>query len=131
MTKCVKCGAESWSVEDKYGALQTWRCNACGTAILVHVNYSGAELGFAPDLSHVFRFCAHWKSKPSIQQASDMKKYFPILQSVSAYALVRKAIQNEKFELGIFTENQMQKFEPFLSSIGIEISRLPDTARSP
>ena len=43
---CERCGASDWSVVEKTGALETWRCKVCGTEELVHVNPSMPPGGF-------------------------------------------------------------------------------------
>jgi hypothetical protein len=125
MGKCAKCGAESFSVIERTGALETWRCESCGHEETVHV-FDPANEPLLPEvLEPVFRVVGRWTSKPSTQQVSEIQASFPMLRNVPVSALLRKAMEKSDIELGRFTEVEMRNLVPLLQRLGMEITQTP------
>ncbi|UWE15656.1 hypothetical protein [Herbaspirillum huttiense] len=125
MPKCTKCNSEDWSVVEKIGALETWRCGACGNEETVHVFDPLNEPLLPPNLEPVFQIVGRWISKPSPQQISEIQGTFPVLRKVPASALLRKSMEQSDIELGRFTESEMNNLEHVLLRLGMQVTRTP------
>jgi hypothetical protein len=125
MTKCTNCGAEKWSLVERLGALETWRCESCGHEETVHVYDPRLDPKLPPDLAPVFTLVARWLSKPTARQISELQKLFPRLRSVSGVELMKKAHDQSTLELGRFIESEVSARVHQLESLGVEIERIP------
>ncbi|WP_141514137.1 hypothetical protein [Ramlibacter sp. WS9] len=125
MAKCLNCGAESWTVVERLGALETWRCDACGKEETMHVYKPGVDPVLPADLPPVFTVMARWTSKPTASQIGEMQVLFPRLKSLSAVSLLRKIRDEGVIELGRFTDSELKDREPQLKPLGIELERVP------
>jgi hypothetical protein len=122
--KCAKCGFEDWEVIDVHGSIETWRCKKCGVQEDVHVYrndlFEGVKKG-AP----VFIVVGRWKERASLQQANAIRNLFPALQHVQPSALIRQSFEGADFELGCFTEQELEGMRGQLDDLGVETRSKP------
>lgn len=130
MTKCTKCSSENWSVIERIGALETWRCESCGQEETVHVFDPSKEPLLPSNLEPVFLIAGRWTSKPSLEKISEIQTQIPALRNMPISVLLRKAIEHSDIELGHFTVSEMRNLEPILHRLGIETTKTPITLGS-
>lgn len=52
---CPRCGAKSWTVVEKRGAMETFLCSKCTNTMSVHASYTADDLGLSrPKAFRVF-----------------------------------------------------------------------------
>jgi len=125
MAKCINCGSSQWNLAERNGALETWRCEACNKQETVHVFDPSSEPTLPSDLPPVFVIAARLTAKLSEQQIIEIKEIFPNLKAISASALSHKALSHSSFDVGRFTDEEIQRFEPALRRLGVLIERIP------
>ena len=125
MSKCNRCGSANWSVVNRIGALETWRCENCGTEQTVHVNDASVKPLLATHLEPVFLVCGRWRCRPSPEAIANAKRNFRGLRGLSSAELMRRYAAKTDFELGRFKESELIKLEAEFHELGIDVTRKP------
>jgi hypothetical protein len=128
MENCSQCGSSDVRLVTRPGALQTWRCSACGHEATYHLNYSTVQppADFRAT-EPIFRLMATWTAKPTVAQLARVRELAPRLRNVPDSTLLRNATLGTQFELGRFNDSEVRAgdLESKLSELGIRVERVP------
>lgn len=126
--KCSNCGGERWTVINRVGAMETWRCLECSREEVVHVNApipAGEQpLGKEP----VFRLVAEWSATPGTQEVESLRSLFPRVKDLTLATMMRAAREKKQIELGRFTDTELCPIAATLGTLSLKLSRVPIAA---
>ena len=116
-TQCEKCGGEALFVERQF-SMETYRCKSCGHLQHSHVSdpVSGIE-EFAKTLKTVF---ISWEIKPDAKQLSALRKLLPELKAETLITLKERLDENNKWDLGKYSEQDAMDLSKNISALGIK-----------
>lgn len=126
--KCSNCGEDRWTVINRVGAIETWRCLDCNHEEVVHVNApisAGTQL-----LSRepVFELVVEWSAIPGVREVQLLHSLFPRVKGLTLATMIRAAREKRRIELGRFTDSELRSIEPSLETLSLQLSRVPISA---
>jgi hypothetical protein len=102
------------------GALETWRCDACGNEEVRHVYFIEAP-ALSPNLEPILEVFVRWIGKPGAEQISELHKSFPRLRKMAAVDILKAARGSGRLAVGRFRESELAPLRPRLEALGIAV----------
>jgi hypothetical protein len=123
--KCSNCGGEQWTITDRIGAIETWRCLTCSKEEVVHVNAPISISDLPSNLEDVFRLVAEWVAIPCASDVESLRSLFPRVKDLTLATMTRAARERKTIELGRFTDSELRQMSSTLGSLRLKLSRIP------
>lgn len=123
--KCSRCGSERWTVVNRVGAIETWRCLDCAQEEVVHVNARISAGDLLLSKEPVFRLVAEWSATPGAGEVGSLRALFPRMKDLTLAVMLRAARERKQFELGRFTDTELVPMAATLETLNLKLSRIP------
>jgi hypothetical protein len=127
MHKCPVCGSDHWTIVENLRVMVRKRCNDCGHEKMILIS-PGGEPAPPVDSVPVFKVLARWTSPPTLEQINRLRDGLPLLGH-SEDELLESARAQRQFDLGRFTESELQADAGLLEALELELERIPVSRR--